>query len=136
MSQGLCIPRNGQDMFTLSLAWNYSHHDYDHSRHYGLYGDSSHLTSACHSLSSLHHLCILLFYDHIILFMILMTHTFSQHSLTQPGPSLGSHSFDYSSLSRLCLHLTQPTPCLFYSCLWSYSHHGHSSISSSSGCLI
>ena len=112
---------------------NYSHHYYNQLHHHSPYSDSSHLTFACHYLFPLHHSCILLFYDHnIILFTILTTHMFSHHSLTQPGPSPDSHSFDYSSLSRLCPHLTQPTPHSFYSCLWSYSRHGHSSISSSS----
>ena len=109
--RGLCIPRNRQDMFVLSLVRTHGHHDYDHPCHLGLYSDSSHSTSARHHLLLLHHPCVLLFYDHdITTLMILMTHMFSYLFLTIPGPSLDPHSFDYSSLSRLCYLLTQPDP--------------------------
>ena len=109
--RGLCIPRNHQDTFVLSLVRTHGHHDYDHPRHLGLYGDSSHSTSARHHSLPLHHLCVLLFYDHnITTFMILMTHMFSYLSLTLPGLSLGPHSLAYPFLSRLCYLLTQPDP--------------------------
>ena len=109
--QGLCIPRNGHATFPSSLVWTYSHHDYDHLCHYGPYGDSSCLTSTHHCSPSLHHACVLLFYNHTItIFMILMTHTISYLSLTLPGLSLDPHSFDCSFLSHLCYLLTQPNP--------------------------
>ena len=109
--QGLCIPRNRQDTFVLSLVRTHGHHDYNRLRHLGLYGDSSHSTSARHYSLSLHHPRVLLFYDHdITILMILMTHTFSYLSLTLPGLSLDPHSFDYSLISRLCYLLTQPDP--------------------------
>ena len=109
--QGLCTPRNLQDTFILSLDWTHGHHDYNHPHHLGPYGDSSHSTSARHHLLSLHHPCVLLFYDHdITILTILMTHTFSYLSLTLSGLSLDPHSFDYSSLSHLCYLLTQPDP--------------------------
>ena len=54
-------------------------------------------------LPSLHYSCVLLFYDHtIMILMILMTHAFSYPSLTLPGLSLDLHSFNYSFLLRLC----------------------------------
>ena len=57
----------------------------------------------------LHHSCVLLFYDHTItIFTIPMTHILSYLSLTLPGLSLDSHSFDYSFLSRLCSFLLSP----------------------------
>ena len=109
--RGLCIPRSHQDTFVLSSVRTCDHHDYDRLRHLGPYGDSSRSTSAHHHSLSLHHPRVLLLYDHdIMTFTILMTHTLSYHSLTLPGLSLDSHSFDYSSLSRLCYLLTQPDP--------------------------
>ena len=109
--RGLCIPRNGHAASPSSLVQTYGHHDYDHLCHHGLYGNSSHSTSARHCLPLLHHACVLLFYDHAItIFMILMTHAFSYLSLALPGLSLDPHSFDCSFLSRLCYLLTQPNP--------------------------
>ena len=99
----LCTPRNGHATFVLSLVRIHGLHDYDPSCHHGPYDDSSRSTSACHHSPSLHHSCVLLFYDHAITILtILMTHMFSYLSLTLPGLSLDLHSFDYSSLSRLC----------------------------------
>ena len=73
--QDLCIPRNSHATFVLSLDRIHGLHDYNPPRHYGPYNYSSHSTSACHHSPSLHHSCVLLFYDHAI--MILMTHTLS-----------------------------------------------------------
>ena len=54
----------------------------------------------------LHHSCVLLFYDHAITILtILTTHIFSYLSLTLPSLSLDSHSFDYPFLSRPCSFL-------------------------------
>ena len=118
--RGLCIPRNRQDTFVISLVRTHGHHDYNHPHHLDRYGDSSRSTSARHHSLSLHHPCVLLFYDHDIMTLtILMTHTFSYLSLTLPGLSLDPHSFDYSFLSRLCYLLTQPDPLSlssFYFC--------------------
>ena len=110
--RGLYIPRNGQDTFMLPhwtglmaimtpiifviMARTVTHHLHTSARHY---------------LLSLHHSCVLLFYDHAITILtILTTHIFSYLSLTLPGLSLDLHSFDYSFLSRLCPLLTQPAP--------------------------
>ena len=65
-----------------------------------------------------------------------MTHTFSYLSLTQPGLSLDLHSFDYSSLSRLCPFLLSPPHSLCNYSIFTYDalslelllSHGHSSI--------
>ena len=120
-TRGLCIPRNRQDTFVLSLVRTHSHHDYDYPRYLGPYGDSSCSTSARHHSLSLHHPCVLLFYDHdITTFTILMTHMFPYLSLTLPGLSLDPHSFDYSPISRLCYLLTQPDP-LSLSSFYFYS---------------
>ena len=133
----LCIPRNGHATFVPLLAQIHSLHDYDLSHHHGPYDYSSHLTSACHHLPSLHHSCVLLFYDYAITtLMILMTHTISYLSLTLPGLSLDPHSFDYSFLSRLCLLLLSPPHSLCNRSIFTYDvlslellfSHGHSSI--------
>ena len=105
--------------------------------HHGPYNYSSCSTSAHHHLSSLHHSCVLLFYDHdITILTILMTHTFSYPSLTLPGLSLDPHSFDYSSFSRLCSPLLSPPHSLCNLSIFTYDvlslelllSHGHSSI--------
>ena len=107
--QDLCIPRNSHATIVLSLDWVHGLHDYNPSRHHGPYDYSSRSTSARHHLPSLHHSCVLLFYDHAIMTLtILMTHTFSYLSLALPGLSLDPHSFNYSSLSRLCSILLSP----------------------------
>ena len=133
----LCIPRNGHTTFIFSLDWIHGLHDYDPSRHHGPYDDSSHSTSAHHHSPFLCHPCVLLFYDHdITTLMILMTHMFSYLSLTLPGLSLDSHSFDYSSLSRLCSLLLSPPHSLCNRSIFTYDvlslellfSHGHSSI--------
>ena len=122
--RGLCIPRNGQDMFAPSLVQTHSHHDYDQLCHHSPYSDSSCSTPAHHYLPLLHHCCILLFYDHAItIFTIFMTHTIPYLSLTLPGLSLDPHSFDYSFISRLCYLLTQPNP-LSLSSFYFYSQCG------------
>ena len=135
--QDLCIPRNGHATFVLSLVRIYGLHDYDSSRHHGPYDDSSRSTSARHHSPFLHHSCVLLFYDHdIMTLMILMTHMFSYLSLTLPGLSLDPHSFDYSSLSRLCSLLLSPPHSLCNHSIFTYDvlslelllSHGHSSI--------
>ena len=130
----LCIPRNGQATFILSLDRIYGLHDYDPSCHHGPYDDSSRSTSAHYHLPSLHHSCVLLFYDHAITTLtILMTHTFSYLSLTLPGLSLDPHSFNYSSLSRLCSLLLSPPHSLCNHSIFIYDvlsselflSHGH-----------
>ena len=135
--QDLCIPRIGYTTFTSSLVWTYGHHDYNHSCHHSPYGDSSHLTSACHHLPSLHHSCILLFYDYAITILtILMTHTFSYLSRTLSGLSLDPHSFDYSFLSHLCSLLLSSPHSLCNHSICTHNaissellfSHGHSSI--------
>ena len=120
-TQSLCIPRNGHVMTSSSLVQIYGHHDYDHLCHHSPYDDSSHLTSACHHLFSLHHSCVLLFYDHTITtLMILTTHTFSYLSLTLPSLSLDLHSFDDSFLSRLCPFLLNPPHSLCNHSIFTY----------------
>ena len=105
----LCIPRNSQDAFAISLVRIHGHHDYNWSCHHGSLDDLPCSTSAQHHSSPLHHACVLLFYDHdIMILMILMTHTFSYLSLTLSGLHPDPHSFNYSSISHLCSHLTQP----------------------------
>ena len=90
--QDLCIPRNGHATFVPLLARIHGLHDYDPSCHHSLYNYPSRSTSARHHLPSLHHSCVLLFYDHVIMIlMILMTHMFSYLSLTLPGLSLDPH---------------------------------------------
>ena len=65
--------------------------------------------SACHYSPSLHHSCVLLFYDHAIMILTtLTTHILSYLSLTLPGLNLDPHSFNYSFLSRLCSFLFSP----------------------------
>ena len=92
----LYIPRNGHATFVPLLVRIHSLHDYDPSCHHGPYDESSRSTSAYHHLPSLHHSCVLLFYDHAITTLtILMTHMFSYLSLTLPGLSLDLHSFNY-----------------------------------------
>ena len=119
--QDLCIPRNGHATFVPLLARIYGLHDYDPSRHHGQYDYSSRSTSARHHSPSLHHSCILLFYDHAITILtILMTHTFSYLSLTLLGLSLDPHSFDYSSLSRLCSLLLSPPHSLCNHSIFTY----------------
>ena len=112
-------------------------HDYDPSRHHGPYDDSSRSTSARHHSPFLRHSCVLLFFDHdITTLTILMTHTFSYLSLTLPGLSLEPHSFDYSSLSRLCSLLLSSPHSLCNRSIFTYDvlslellfSHGHSSI--------
>ena len=133
----LCIPRNGHATFIPLLVWIHGLHDYDPPCHHGLYDYSSCSTSARHHLPSLHHSCVLLFYDHAITILtILMTHTFSYLSLTLPSLSLDPHSFNYSSLSRLCSLLLSPPHSLCNHSIFTYDvlssellfSHGHSSI--------
>ena len=136
-NRDLCILRNGLATFVLLLDRIHGLHDYDPSRHHGPYDYSSRLTSACHHSPFLCHSCVLLFYDHTItILMILMTHAFSYLSLTLPGLSLDLHSFDYSSLSRLCSLLLSPPHSLCNRSIFTYDvlsselllSHGHSSI--------
>ena len=133
----LCIPRNGHATFVLSLDRIHGLHDYNPSRHHGLYDYSSRSTSAHHHSPSLPHSCVLLFYDHAITTLTIpMTHTFSYLSLTLPGLSLDPHSFDYSSISRLCSLLLSPPHSLCNRSIFTYDvlsselllSHGHSSI--------
>ena len=133
----LCIPRNGHATFVLSLDRIHGLQDYDPSRHHGSYDYSSSSTSARHHFPFLCHSCVLLFYDHAITILtILMTHAFSYLSLTLPGLSLDLHSFDYSSLSRLCSLLLSPPHSLCNHSIFTYDvlsselllSHGHSSI--------
>ena len=135
--QSLCIPRNGHIMVPFSLIWIYGHHDYNCPCHHGPYDDSSYLTPACHHSPSLHHSCVLLFYDHTItIFMIPMTHIFSYLPPTLPSLSLDLHSFDYLFLSCLCLFLLSPPHSLCNHSIFTYDVlslelpfcHGHSSI--------
>ena len=66
-------------------------------------------------------LLCLLFYDHAItIFMILTTHILSYLSLTLPGLSLDSHSFDYSFLSHLCSFLLSPSHVLCNHSIFTY----------------
>ena len=121
LTQSLCIPRNSHVTIPSSLAWVYGHHDYNHLRHHGPYDDLSYLTSACHHSPSLYHYCVLLFYDHtIMILMILTTHTFSHLSLTLPSLSLDLHSFDYSFLSHLCPLLLSPPHSLCNHSIFTY----------------
>ena len=121
LTQSLCIPRNGHVMVPSSMVRIYSHHDYCRPHHHGPYDDSSDLTPARHHSPSLHYSCILLFYDHAITILtILMTHTFSYLSLTLPGLSLDLHSFDCSSLSRLCPLLFSPPHSLCICSIFTY----------------
>ena len=109
-------------MIPSSLVWIHGHHDYNRPRHHGPYDDSSYSTSACHHSPSLHYSCIILFYDHaIMILMILMTHIFSYLSLTLPGLSLDSHSFDYSFLSCLCLFLLSLPHSLYHHSIFTYN---------------
>ena len=133
----LCTPRNGHATFVLSLDWIHGLHDNDPSCHHGPYDYSSRSTLARHHSPSLHHSCVLFFYDHTITILtILMTHTFSYLSLTLPGLSLDPHSFDYSSLSHLCSLLLSPPHSLCNHSIFTYDvlslelllSHGHSSI--------
>ena len=133
----LCIPRNGHATFVSLLVRIHGLHDYDPSCHHSPYEYSSRSTSAHHHSPILHHSCVLLFYDHAITILtILMTHMFSYLSLTLPGLSLDPHSFDYSSLSRLCsLLLSLPHSLCnrsIFTCdvlsLELLFSHGHSSI--------
>ena len=105
-TQSLCIPRNSHVTVPFSLVQTYGHHDYDHPCHCGLCDDSFCSTSARHLSLSLHHPYVLLFYNHTIMILtILTTHTFSYLSPTLPSLSLDLHSFDYSFLSHLCSFL-------------------------------
>ena len=73
------------------------------------------------SFAFLHHSCALLFYDHaIMILMILTTHTFPYLSLTLPGLSLDLHSFDYSFLSHLCPFLLSPPHSLCNHSIFTY----------------
>ena len=119
--QDLNIPRNPQAMFAFPLAQTHSHHDYNHPCHHSPYDDSSHTTSAHHSFIILHHSLILLFYDHNIMTLtILTTHTISYLSPTLPGLSLDSHSFYYSFLSCLCSFLLSPPHSLCNHSIFTY----------------
>ena len=70
---------------------------------------------------SLHYSCVLLFYDHAItILMILTTHTISYLSLTLPSLNLDLHSFDYSSLSHLCPFLFSPPHSLCICSIFTY----------------
>ena len=120
--QSLCIPRNSHVIIPLSLDRIYGHHDYEHLHHHGPSDDSSYLITACHHSPSLHHSCVLLFYDHAITILtVLMTHMFSYLSLTLPSLSLDLHSFDYSFLSCLCPFLLSSPHSLCNHSIFTYN---------------
>ena len=121
LTQSLCIPRNSHVTIPSLLVWIYSHHDCDCPCHHGPHDDSSTSTSAHHHSLPLHYSCILLFYDHTIMTLtILTTHIFSYLSPTLPGLILDLHSFDYSFLSRFCPLLLSPPHSLCHHSIFTY----------------
>src|SRR5580704_4243815 len=84
----LYIPRNGQDTCDLSLVRIFGHHDYHRPRHHGPFDDSFDLTSARTASIRLHHSFVLLFFDHAIVFLVLLTiYFYSSYSHTTRSES-------------------------------------------------
>ena len=120
-----------------SLVQSYGHHDNDCPCHHSPYGDSSCSISARHHSLSLHHSCILLFYDHTITIFYDShdPHVFLSFSYTARSESRPTFIWLFISLTPLLpSDSAQPTLfviILFLFIMWylrSYFCHDHSSI--------
>ena len=133
----LCIPRNGHVTTPSSLVQIYSHHDYDHPCHHGLYDDLSYSTSACHHFTffALFLCLIVLWSRHYDSYDSHDPHIFLSFSHTAWSESRLTFIWLFISLTPLS-PLTQPAPLslyLFYFYLWCVISgvtlcHGHFSI--------